>query len=77
MLSVNIFAMSYALDLHEFRVAKKFIHDSVIADPNAVSAFRAGQLLRSMRQRFIRQFRDGSDNAGDVIARNAAQIFSG
>ena len=36
---VNIFPMSHPLDLHDFRIAKKFIHDAVIADANAVRTF--------------------------------------
>ena len=43
--SINILSMSHPLDLHHFRIAKKFIHDSVIADADAVGTFGTTELF--------------------------------
>jgi hypothetical protein len=67
--------MPHALDFHDFRIAKKFIHDSVIADANAVGALGTSQFFRTAWQRFISELRHFGYDARYRVAGNPAQIL--
>jgi len=45
--------MPDALDLHDFGITTKLIHNTVIANPNSVGSLRTTQFLRAVRQRLV------------------------
>jgi hypothetical protein len=64
---INVLAMPHALDFNQFRFRDDFINNPVIAQPDAISVFRAAQFFHAVRKWISARFSTASTIRSAVL----------
>ena len=68
--------MPHALDFNQFRFRDDFINNPVVAQPDAISVFRAAQFFHAVRKGIFRQAFNRPDDSLRNAGRQFAQVFA-
>ena len=74
---ICVFSVSDSLNLDDVGIAEYLVDDAVIPDADSASALGTRELLRTVRERIIRELADGGYDACHLVTRQTANVLPG